>query len=311
MVHVEKHFFTVPEKKGNGKSILLEGQVFEPTHPAGTIVFTEGVGKNRDLGYYQKGSLNYYGPFLERLAEVFTVITFNHRGRGLSEGILTPNGGLDLEGIIASPEVSSKGKKVALVGHSVGAAFSLQAAYSIPERVSSAYLINPYLGPEFHRIAGSIPSFAVPATIAALRLGTGAYFAFATGLYKAFEAAFGPGQDGNAILRKIKVRRRLAEASIVATWTSVPKGGYTVPVAFALADEDEFIGTLNNAERYGTLVSKVRRTVPAARDFSHILAGFNHYLNSGLRNYGEFFAQVSDEKIIDSIVSFSKINMKA
>ncbi|MBI2550117.1 alpha/beta fold hydrolase [Candidatus Woesearchaeota archaeon] len=304
MVRVERTVFKVPERRGSRKLISLDGQVFKPAHPAGTIIFTEGVGKNKDLAYYANGSLDYYRPFLKRLAKVFTVITFNHRGRGLSEGTLTPNGGLDAEGILAS----IKGK-AALVGHSAGAAFSLQAAHAMPDRVSSVYLINPYLGAEFHRIAALIPDLAVPAVKGALKLGSDFHFTFLTGLQRACETLLGQKQDRSALLNKIKLNRRFAEAAVIGAKVGVSNGNYKVPIAFALASDDEFLGTLNNPGRHGRLVAEIRRILPNAEDFSGVLAGLNHYLNRGFRNYGNFFAEQADNRIFDSITNFTKANM--
>ena len=52
MVHAEKHFFKVPERRGSNRLISLDGQVFEPTHSAGTVIFTQGMGKFKFGDYF-------------------------------------------------------------------------------------------------------------------------------------------------------------------------------------------------------------------------------------------------------------------
>lgn len=135
MVYVERIVFKVPERRGSDRRIQLEGLVLEPNgHSKGTILFVQGLpGGNGIAG------------FLEPLAEEFTLVTYRHRGIGESEGRISRHGGDDVINVLGVSGV----RKAALVAHSMGAAFALQAAAESPRSVSSVYLINPYLGPDF------------------------------------------------------------------------------------------------------------------------------------------------------------------
>lgn len=273
MVHVEKHFFNVPESRESDRRIQLEGLVLEPHSPKGKLIFVQGF----------QGSFGFYEEFLRQLAERFVVITYYQRGTGNSEGSLIAQGGNDLVSIIASEGVKEKDGKVAVVAHSMGAAFSLQAAAKAPETILSAYLINPYLGSEF-----------LPGT---RRYGPAVLWALSHTGIVTVAARTVPSERWQHKLGLLIRSNKMAKIK-------VPKGLHGIPAAFALADYDQVLGTVNNERRYDYLVRKVKESVPEAKDFSFTIRGLNHFLTAP--GEGWPFARRASTTFISSVVKFAE-----
>lgn len=285
MVHVERHFFKVPEKRRSDKLISLDRQVFEPTHPAGTIIFAPGFGA---------GNLDFYDEFLTGVADRgFRVVTFSYRGAGSSQGSFNSAASVnDLETIVRQVKGEDK---VALMAHSLGAAYTVKAAQEIPNSVSSVYLFNPCLSPSFLPIIAPLP------TPTPVRPGLWVlYFLSRTPLRKKAEKVVnewyqkksGHQLGGNTFLALAEITR--------AKYHKIP---LKMPLGFVLTDTDWDLGTLRNASRYRSLVRKIENLGETVEDQSYLISGLNHRLNNSLNKP---FAQDCHELLVHTATQFAQ-----
>lgn len=102
---------------------------------APTILLSSGLG----------GSGGYWAPQIPALSERFRVITYDHRGCGMTGGTAPENGGIsDMADDVLEIVETLKLEKFHFMGHALGGLIGLDLALRRPELIQSLILINAW-----------------------------------------------------------------------------------------------------------------------------------------------------------------------
>lgn len=265
---------------GHEKKLELEAGLKEPAHPNAVIIFTPGISRTYE---------DYVQHLLDPLAEEASVLAYNLRGHGTSDGRFDPPALTgDLEDI-----VDLLSQPVVLLGHSIGAGIAAAAAKTRAD-ARGAYLLSPYFDSEF--LAGRPRKY-----VALARILTYTGIPFLTDpLVRLCNKGFhnrAPIRDFGRLLKAVRPE-------------SVAK-----PVAWIVSDRDEMLGTLDNDMHYRRIQNVLRELYPDyGRDRSALAKGLNHCLNVTTGSMSPFLHEPSTQvrdRIVTDIIEFSRACMVA
>jgi len=276
MVNQTKHVFYVGERApDDSKKIKLDGYIIDPKKAKGTVFFLQGFSGRYD---------DYLEHFLFPIGEEFHVVTYNHRGHSGSQGKFNAKRGAEDWKEITE----SMGREPAyLLGHSYGANLATRLE---SDKIQSTYCLTPLFDlqmlPFLHRLSINILNTAgyIPGLLQTIDYGI-----------ESAGIAEKAGCPNNCPLQSFAQLAKLKE-------TTSDK-----PMAFALADIDEVLGTRDNTARYLHLVNRIKARYPQAKNRSELVRGLNHCLNLTKNDFTPFLKPEKGKdsnRIIEDIINF-------
>ena len=275
-----------------GKNIQLKGVDFlaEPSDdgsvPFGSIYFVHGL----------SGCWDDYVNLLVPLSEYFNIYAYNQRGHGNSPGKYSASSAADdLEEII-----NRSTGPVGILAHSVGCYTAAEVAKRFEGNdwvLNGVFMIEPYLGMDFlcdsKRCAVRLLNKLAPALKLVDRF-----------------------LNSNEPLRErlgFKQRNAIETYSSLVNFDSEQLKGLKTDVAFMLSDNDEVLGTYDQAH-YFACISRLRELFNYL-DYSGHVIGLNHCLNKERGDFDPFLKprypgqkdlRKDMENILDRIYRFFK-----
>jgi pimeloyl-ACP methyl ester carboxylesterase len=237
--------------KVNG--VALEAGVYEPKRSRNLVIFTPGI----------SATFTDYNPFLQDLNNNnITVIAYNVRGHGKSEGRMTQQALVeDLEALIGIQE-----QPLSLVGHSLGANISAHAHGPVKSQLFLAPFISKHSLSGMNRLGyGLMRALHLLGTLAPLDR-------YAT--KKGPEAGFNNREP---------VHDFVELSTFNAHRLPQRRTGWVIP------DKDEMLGTWTSSAHYEALKNQLQKAYPDGFNMSFLAKGLNHCFNLKPFDFTPFF----------------------
>ena len=275
MVYKTPRFIKVGKRaKDDSKKISLLGITLEPNQVKGNILFLQGFS-----GHFE----DYFPHFLLSLAETFKVEVYNYRGHLGSKGKFD----VSLSSQDAETMLEKIGAPASLLAHSYGANI---ATHMDSGNIQRTYCINPLFDSQM------LP-FLSRAGIRFLRAAS-----FVPGLLQIPDYML----DSAGLAKKAGFQNRHTLQSL-ASLAKLEETEHDKPMAFALSDSDEVLGTRNNSARYLLLMDRIKSRYRHAENRSELVRELNHCLNLNKNDFTPFLKPEKgkdSDRIIEDIINF-------